>query len=251
MIEDDETPLLCADGDGVRLLTLNRPHRRNALSPALFEQLESALIDSSFDDDIRAVVLTGSGSAFCAGLDMSTFLVPGADRTATLRIIRSIAAFPKPLIAAVNGPAVTGGLEIALNCDFIVAAAGATFRDTHLSVGVFPGGGMSARLPSAVGLRNAKMLSFTSVPITAKQGLDLGLVSVLTGDDDVVATAVAMATVIAERDPVLIREMKEAYDSHARATLSAGLEAELTINTRRRWMTKVADQLRATGGVAD
>ena len=231
---------MSADVEGVRLLTLNRPERRNALSPELIAAMEAALVAASGHDDIGAVVITGAGSAFCAGLDMDAYFAPGADRTVASRVLRSIAAFPKPLIAAVNGACVTGGLELALNCDFIVAGESATFRDTHLVVGAFPGGGMIARLPQAIGLRNAKMVSFLGEPLPAREAAALGLVSRIASDDALIDTAVDMARVISQRDPALVRSIKDAYDTSARLAVGGALDVEFAANTRRRWATAQA-----------
>jgi enoyl-CoA hydratase len=235
--------LLTRDVDHVRLLTLNRPERRNALSPELVGLLDDAFGAAAADDHVHVIVLTGAGSAFCAGLDMDEYLAPGVERSGAARFLRSVASFPKPVIAALNGAAVTGGMELALNCDFIVADPGAWFRDTHLAVGVFPGAGMTARLPLAVGARNAKFLAFTGSTLSAADARMVGLVSLVSPEGEVVATAMEVAATIASRDPTFVAEMREAYGAGEHAAQGVGLAVESTAYSRRRW----ARQAGATG----
>ena len=161
---------------GVLTVVFDRPAARNALTVAMRQRLEELCAAVDGDDDIDVVVLTGSDPAFCAGADMKEVASRGRALPPTDpgRAIRSVR---KPVIGAVNGPCVTGGLEIALSCDFLVASELARFADTHAHLGVLPRWGMSALLPRAVGLRWAKELSATRAVIGPIDALRIGLVN--------------------------------------------------------------------------
>ncbi|OBK68933.1 hypothetical protein A5653_01885 [Mycobacterium colombiense] len=229
----DKSDDLCLSDqrDGsVTLLTLNRPARRNALSPDLVAALAAALDVAASADDVHVVVLTGAGTAFCAGLDLEAYGAATADRSTVARVVRSLAHFPKPVIAAVNGVAVTGGFELMLACDLVVAAKGVRFFDTHIRVGAMPGAGMAARLPQAIGIRRAKELAFTGGAISSEEGERLGLVNRLVAPEDVVSTALEIARSIAEFDPEHLAAMKKLYDAAQLPFTGAALEAEAAAN---------------------
>jgi len=162
--------------DGVLTVVFDRPAARNALTVAMRQRLEELCAEVDEDDDIDVVVLTGTDPAFCAGADMKEIAVLGRALPPT-DPGRAIRGVRKPVIGAVNGPCVTGGLEIALSCDFLVASELARFADTHAHLGVLPRWGMSALLPRAVGLRWAKELSATRAVIGATDALRIGLVN--------------------------------------------------------------------------
>lgn len=151
---------------GYVILTLNRPEALNALSTALVAALSAALDDLAADDTVRGVIVTGAGRAFCAGMDLKELQDPHgplAQKGAlwaegSLNPVLRLHDFPKPTIAAVNGVAVTGGFELALACDMIVASSAARFADTHGRIGIVPGGGLSQHLSRAIGIRRAKEL---------------------------------------------------------------------------------------------
>src|SRR5258708_17886581 len=168
------TDVLVEVDDLVAVVTLNRPERRNAISAKLFAGLRGALGELDGRADVRAIVLTGADPAFCGGLDLTELGQPGGPLAAA----GSGAAIPeltRPLIGAVNGAAVTGGLELALACDFLVASELATFADTHARVGVMPGWGLTVALPDAGGLRRTRESSatgnFISAPAPPASGL--------------------------------------------------------------------------------
>ena len=147
--------VLCEQRDGVAVVTLNRPDRRNALSAALLAELRATVARLDASPDVRAIVLTGADPAFCAGLDLTELGEPGsalggAGSGPVLPPLSTV------LIGAVNGAAVSGGLELALACDFLIASEHARFADTHARVGIMPGWGLSYALPEAVGLRRAR-----------------------------------------------------------------------------------------------
>ena len=152
--------VLIATAARVRTITLNRPEARNALNIALQRELGAALIAAEADPDVDVIVLTGADPAFCAGLDLRELadgaknLVGGAD-DAAVSPFAALWQAAKPIIGAINGACVTGGFELALACDFLVASEQAFFGDTHARVGVMPAGGMSVFLPATVGVRGS------------------------------------------------------------------------------------------------
>jgi enoyl-CoA hydratase len=161
---------------GVMTVTFDRPNARNALTLAMRRRLEELCATVDQDEGVQVVVITGTDPAFCAGADVKEIAALGASLTPTDpgAAIRSVA---KPVIGAVNGPCITGGLEIALSCDFLIASDHARFADTHARLGVLPRWGMSALLPRAVGVRRAKELSATGVVIDAAEAHRIGLVN--------------------------------------------------------------------------
>lgn len=219
---------------GVMLLTLNRPQQRNALDVPLLRALEAALAD--FRDDPRwlSAVLTGADPAFCAGLDLKTFSQPDAPRELGTAVIRSLADLGKPIIAAVNGAAYTGGLELALSCDFIIAGEAARFADTHAKIGALSGSGMGARLPRAVGARFARQMMLTCLPIDAATAVRVGLANEMVPAEQVVARAVELASAISAHDPDLIRIAKGVIDEGTAATLGDALRIETEALARRK-----------------
>jgi enoyl-CoA hydratase len=208
----------------VRVITLNRPEVRNALNGALLRAAAAALTAADDDPGVDAVVLTGSDPAFCAGLDLGEL---GSDAAALVGVgddpatspFAALARMRTPVVGAVNGPCVTGGLELALACDFLVASERATFADTHARVGVMPGGGMSVALPAAVGLRLAKEMSFTGRFLGAAEALRAGLVNRVVPHGELLGVAVAIAEEIAGNDTAAVRALKRLYDENARGSV--------------------------------
>ncbi len=187
-------------GAGVRLLTLDRPAKRNAIDQALFAELIAAFRALDKDASVGAAVLTGAGPAFCAGVDLNDVgdaEVLAERRRTGLNPPAVLLGVETPVIAAVNGPCVTGGLELALACDFILAAESAVFADTHLKLGLLPSWGCSALLPEAVGARRAKELSLTGRAFSAAEALDYGLVASVVAGDGVLDAALDLARGIA------------------------------------------------------
>ena len=172
--------------DGIATVTLNRPEVRNALSSEVLRLLPELMRMAEADDDVSVIVLTGADPAFCAGLDLqelgSTGVNSGSGGGSDNPPARSGARGPfprltKPLIGAINGVAVTGGFELALNCDFLIASEHAKFGDTHTRVGVMPGWGLTVLLPQAIGVRRAREMSFTGNFMSADEALERGLVN--------------------------------------------------------------------------
>ncbi len=192
--------------DGVAVITLNRPAARNAVNV----DLAAALVDAmAAARDAHCIVLTGADPAFCAGLDLRNL---GTDKLADLPpFIGAVAASTVPVIAAVNGPAVTGGFEVALACDFIVASQRAAFADTHLRVGVYPGP-VLVDLPRRVGMAMAREMSMTGNFVDADTALRIGLANHVVPHDDLLPFALGLASAIAEQSPVMIATMRRDWD---------------------------------------
>ena len=224
------TVLLTEDANGVRLITLNRPEARNALSSELIDRLVEALHAAEGDPEVRAVVLTGADPAFCAGLDLreaggsglpgGTVVDPKASPWWVLYNMTT------PVIGAINGPAVTGGLELALQCSFLVASERAAFGDTHARVGIHPGGGLTGLLPQAVGLRKAREMSVTGNFIDAAEAHRLGLVNHVVPHADLLPTALRLAGDITGGDPRAVAALNDTYRDVAGLPLEQGLALE-------------------------
>lgn len=222
----------------VALLRLNRPEARNALNAELRTALRSALAALALDDDVRAVVLTGNGTAFCAGLDLVELEASGdldlggthADGSPN----QPWDPFPKPLVGAINGPAVTGGLEVALTCDFLVGSEAACFADTHGRVGVMPGWGLSVLLPLVVGRGVARRMSLTGDYLFAQEALTRGLLTEVVPAGELVDAAVRVATTIAANDPAMVQTYLASHRRTELAAVGDGYAAETAASTR--WM---------------
>ena len=222
--------LITETKENVRTLTLNRPSARNALSSELLERLVEALHAAEEDPGVRAVVLTGADPAFCAGLDLREAGASGLPTGGVVDPKGSVwwvlHAMNTPVIGAVNGPAVTGGLELALQCTFLVASERAAFGDTHARVGVHPGGGLTGLLPQAVGLRRAREMSLTGNFVDAAEALRLGLVNHVVPHDDLLPTALGLAGDIAAGDPRTVAALNDTYRAVAALPLGEGLALE-------------------------
>ncbi len=220
--------------DAVATVTLNRPDQRNALSSQLIAELSEAMHALADDDSVRAIVLTGAGTAFSAGLDLRELGSSGDNLKLSGPSSGGERPWPlhhKPVIGAINGPAVTGALEIALHCDFLIAADTARFGDTHAQVGVLPGWGLSYLLPQAVGVRRAREMSLTGRLIGAEEALAWGLVNQVVPLARLVDHARAVAASAAELDPELSGEFLRLYRDNADTTLAeaAVLESDRSL----------------------
>jgi len=192
--------------DQVALLRLNRPAARNALNA----ELAQAAIDAvDANQDAGAIVITGADPAFCAGLDLRDLGVPTL--TQLPHFTAAVAASKVPVIAAVNGPAATGGFELALACDFMIASERARFADTHLRVGVYPGP-VLVDLPRRVGPAWARQMSLTSDWVDAETALRIGLVNQVVAHADLVPYCLDVAASIAEQPRHMVEAMREDWD---------------------------------------
>jgi len=207
--------LLEIDGPVARLI-LNRPKAMNAMNLAIVGRLAALLPELAAKAEIRVLVLTGNGPAFCAGADLKEALLgpkanPGesdflAQAAAVIELLR---AFPKPVVAALNGVTMAGGLELALCADIVLAAESARIGDAHANFGVFPGGGGAAVLPRVLPRNVANYLLLTGKSLTAAEMKSYGLVNEVHPDAELAAAADALAKAIAAKSPIVLRRMKE------------------------------------------
>jgi enoyl-CoA hydratase len=214
-------------------ITLNHPAKRNALSLPLLGELERVLIAARESDDVRAVVLTGGPDFFCAGADIADMSVRGADGYADpvrLACLKTVASFPKPLIAAVNGFAIGGGNELVMLTDIVVAARTAVFSQREIVIGGLPGDGCTQRLPRIVGKALAMKMILTGEALSAVDAERHGLVSELTEPADTIARAVEIAKLIAAHAPKSVQLAKRAVLDSFETPLQEGLARELQIN---------------------
>jgi enoyl-CoA hydratase/carnithine racemase len=221
---------------GVACVTLNRPDKRNAIDDATRAALAEAFADFEADAAIRVVILTGAGTAFCAGVDLATpGNVPVESTTAPSplvtrpRLTTPLDAFNKPVIAALNGVAVGGGLELALACDLRIASTAAKFGLPEVRIGSLPGSGGTQRLVGAVGRTFAAQMLFTGELISAEQALACGLVSELHAPNALMERAFALAKVIAENAPLSLIAIKKALRAATDQPLAAGFELERSL----------------------
>jgi enoyl-CoA hydratase/carnithine racemase len=224
-----ERVVLSTDRGAVRLLTMNRPAARNALNRDLIRALYTALTDSDADESVRVVVLTGADPAFCAGIDLKEAQRDGLKYFEDFRAqscIAAVAEMRTPIIGAINGATFTGGLEMALGCDFLIASERAVMADTHARVGILPGGGMTARLPQVVGLAMARRLSMTGEVVDAARAERIGLVTEVVPHDRLLDRALELAGQIAEVPGPTMLGLKEIYTTGAAAVVDPALAAE-------------------------
>ena len=225
-----EATCLYEASNGIALLTLNRPSAKNALSAQMMGDLTAAFERAIADADVKVVVLTGSGDAFCAGLDLREFGSASGigDSSEWTRpgYWNAMEAFEGPIIGAINGAAVTAGFELALACDVLVASSAARFADTHVRVGVMPGSGLSQRLPRAIGIYRAKYLSLTGNFLPAEQAAEWGLVSHVVAPEALLETARGIAADMLSAMPHMLPPIKAMMDKGFVTTLGEGLELE-------------------------
>lgn len=214
--------LLSNTEERVRTLTLNRPQARNALSAALRDRFFGALADAETDDDADVVIITGADPVFCAGLDLKEL----GGSSALPDISPRWPALTKPVIGAINGAAVTGGLELALYCDILIASENARFADTHARVGLLPTWGLSVRLPQKVGIGLARRMSLTGDYLSAADALRAGLVTEVVPHDQLLGAARAVAASIVGNNQNAVRALLTSYHRIDDAQTSAGLWQE-------------------------
>lgn len=211
--------VLREDEGGIATLTMNRPEAMNALSIALRAELAAAIRAADADPEVRVIVLTGAGPrAFTAGLDLKELGgTPGAlgaanPKDAQNDPVLSMEACTKPIIGAVNGVAITGGFEVALACDVLIASTNARFADTHARVGILPGWGLSQKLARAVGIMRAKELSLTGNFLDATTAAAWGLVNRVVPPEDLLPTARKLAADMASIPADTLSDYKKLID---------------------------------------
>ncbi len=219
--------------DGVGLITLNRPQAANALSQAMAEELANAIHMAEAQNDIRALILTGAGDkAFCAGADLKerkgmNNMQWHTQHAAFERALNAILHCKKPIIAAANGAAMGGGMELAMACDFIYAAEGARFGLTEATLGIMPGMGGTQTLPRAIGTRRAKEYLFLGKIFDAEKGLELGLINRVFPQASLLQAAVSTALAIAANAPLSVAAIKRAVDEGIEQPLANAMQTEL------------------------
>jgi enoyl-CoA hydratase len=236
MTDQHASPVGVAIGDnGVAVITLDRPAARNAINV----EMAHAIVDAvAACQSARCIVLTGADPAFCAGLDLRNL---GTDRLADLpEFIHAVATSGVPTIAAVNGPAVTGGFEIALACDFIVASERARFADTHVRVGVYPGP-VLVDLPRRVGMAKAREMSMTGNFVDAETALRIGLANHVVAHNELMPFARQLAGAIAEQQPEMIAAMRRDWEE----------TGTLPIRVAHRRHREIANELGFSGAGSD
>jgi len=220
-------PVLLVDKcSAIATLTLNRPEAMNALSRELRAAIATTFAELEADSRIAAVVLTGAGRAFCAGLDLKELAVESAAGMSDGDMIDSIRAFSGPVIGAINGHAITGGFELALACDVLIAAPTARFADTHARVGILPGWGLSQLLPRLIGIGRAKEISLTGNFVSADQAEAWGLVNRVVPQSELLSTCTALAQDMLSCDRETVAKYKRLIDVGFGTTLREALEME-------------------------
>jgi enoyl-CoA hydratase len=214
--------------DGVLTVTFDRPTARNALTLVMRQRLEELCAEVDGDDTIDVVVITGVDPAFCAGADIKEIATLGPSLTPT-NPGAAIRRVSKPVVGAVNGPCITGGLEIALSCDFLIASDRARFADTHARLGVLPRWGMSALLPRAVGVRNAKELSVTGRSVDADEAHRIGLVNHVVPHDTLRNRVAELVRSIQQSNGPAVAATLDLYESGQ----SLGQEGAESLEARR------------------
>ncbi|WP_084471461.1 enoyl-CoA hydratase/isomerase family protein [Nocardia speluncae] len=227
-VADGAGELLVADRDGIRTVTLNRPHRKNAMTWAIWRELADVLRDTGMDRSVRALVLTGAGGAFCSGADIS---VPDARHPMDkMRIFSDLALqlheLPTPTIAKVTGVAVGAGWNLALGCDLVVATPDATFAQIFARRGLSLDLGGSWLLPKLVGLQQAKRLALLAETIDAARAETLGLVTWIVAADEIDGFTDDLAARLAAGPPVALAQTKALLNEGADATLREALAGE-------------------------
>jgi enoyl-CoA hydratase len=227
-----EPILLVETHDGVATVTLNRPQAMNALSRGLRAEIVRTFDALGADTGVGVIILTGAGRAFCAGLDLKELggeretpegtesAVAGAD------VVTAVSRAPQPVIGAINGFAITGGFELALACDVLMASTAARFADTHARVGIMPGWGLSQKLSRTIGIYRAKELSLTGNYLSAEQAEAWGLVNRVVAPEALLSTCHALARDMLSCVPEVMRRYKRVIDDGYAETFARGLALE-------------------------
>jgi enoyl-CoA hydratase len=241
---------------GVAVVILNRPQAMNALSATLRAALYEVMVTLRDDENVRVIVLTGAGErAFTAGLDLkelgagSAGLAVATDADPRSNPVRAVESCGKPVIGAINGVAITGGFELALACDVLIASENARFADTHALVGIMPGWGLSQKLQRIVGAARAREMSFTGRFIDAATALDWGLVNRVVPQAQLLPEALALAESMAFVDPAFIREYRQLMETGASLPLRDALEYERVCSTAYNAFVTPEDIERRRAGV--
>lgn len=231
---------------------LNRPDVLNALHPDMIAAINRALDDSASDDGLRAIVLSGRGRAFCAGADLKYNQSVSGKPGGNLAFVRAVSElvirledFPLPVLAAINGTTAAGGLELALGCDYILAAESAKLGDMHANYALFPGGGASVRLARRLGPAQAKRVMLWGETVTAAQAAGIGLVDMVVGAAELESAADGLVARLEDKSPLVLRRMKAAINRAGDLNGRLALEWERDINELHSHSHDRAEGLRA------
>lgn len=214
--------------DGIAVITLNRPQQLNAINEQLIKEVNMVLDEIEYDNDVLIVILTGGEKFFCAGADLKEPRAPGRSQRSN-RLFNRIERFGKPIIAAINGYALGGGLEIALCCDLRVASETASIGAPEVKVGTIPSGGATFRLTRLIGIGRAKELLYTGNPVNGVEALNIGLVNKVSPPDMALDEAKNLAKVLLERPPLSIKAIKNCV--HAAIQLDTESAVDFVINS--------------------
>jgi methylglutaconyl-CoA hydratase len=236
---------------GVQTITLNRPDKRNALSPELIDEISTVLTDAA-NCDCGVVILTGAGSAFCAGLDLEHLETMTArtveqhrrDSENMARVLRTLYEFPKPIIAAVNGPAIAGGMGLATLCDFTYAVPDARFGYTEVRVGFVPAI-VASFLLRQVGEKRTRELLLSGRILKADEACRLGLVTRIVQPEELMAEAHALAQSLLMNSPEAMRAVKELLVGHSRNQIDEEIEDAIAANAHQRSSEDFREGVRA------
>ncbi|MEZ5501252.1 MAG: enoyl-CoA hydratase [Halioglobus sp.] len=226
--------------EGYAVVTLNRPQAMNALSRELRRDFVATFTDCTEDPTIRVIILTGAGKAFCAGFDLKELGSRASDSAAVEAdnvVARAMEAFDGPIIGAINGHCITGGFEMALACDILIASENARFADTHARVGMLPGWGLSQKLPRMIGLSRAREIAFTGAPIFAQQAYEWGLVNHVVPAEELLPRAIKLARDMCACVPQVLQQYRTLINHGYSMPLSDALEWE---EARAIWWAKQA-----------
>lgn len=221
-----------SEDTGIHVIRLNRPQHANALSMDLLKELQGALQAIKNKEEIRCVLLTGSGErVFCAGADLKERKgLPESEVKQAVALISDtinlLEEVPQPTIACLNGSAFGGGLELALACDIRLTAAEAKMGLTETTLGIIPGAGGTQRLPRIVGIAKAKEMIYTGKRIAASEALEIGLVNAVVPQEELMQTGMEWAGQIAANGPIAVRAAKKAINSSLDTDIASGLEVE-------------------------
>jgi len=232
------TNIILEKGEGFAKITLNRPQVRNCLDRQTLEELERAFEDIENDDAVRVAVLTGAGIAFSSGADLKQLRGLNSEQFAAYirlfhRVCNKIENLTKPVVAAINGITLAGGLEVAMSCDMRIAVEDAQLGDHHANFGGIPGGGGSQRLPRLVGMSRGKEILFTGKWIDAHEAERIGLVNQVAPAGKLEEVVDEMVKALASKSPISLGTVKRLVNQGMQTDLSTGLELEIFAITQR------------------
>tara|TARA_R110000824_G_scaffold118960_18_gene272520 strand:- start:45143 stop:45931 length:789 start_codon:yes stop_codon:yes gene_type:complete len=235
MTNSAEAPLVLVEkSGGIATVTLNRPTAMNALSSGLRAAIADTFEALEADDEVKAVVLTGAGKAFCAGLDLKELGSGASTVGGTISDkdpVTSINRFSGPVIGAINGVAITGGFELALACDVLICSTNARFADTHARVGILPGWGLSQKLSRVLGIYRAKELSLTGNFLSAEQANDWGMINRVVSPEELLPVCHTLAEDMLTVVPECLPAYKKLINDGFAQSFGDGLKTELQFST--------------------